>query len=274
MINGETESRVNAHYGHQDYAARILDVMRAAGKDLNSLTADDIAPSTHFTRGKAGLLDVLSLADLRPGMRVLDIGSGLGGPARTLATDFDCQVTGLELTEEFHRAAVLLTEMTGLNDRVTLVQGNALDLPFPDQSFDAVLTTQIAMHLEDKERLYGQIHRVLRPGGQYVFQDFMAGPEEPMLYPVPWAKDDSVNFIWQPNDIRELLLRLGFRERHWVDQTAGALSAGPMAPAAPGAIPTAPQLLQGDSLPLNGQMMMRNYEEGRLTIYRGVFVRA
>ena len=116
-------------------------------------------------RGKEATLDLARLAELTPGMLVLDVGGGIGGPARTLANEFGCVVTVLDLTEEFCRVGEMLTARTGLSDRVTFRPGNALDMPFPSSSFDRVWVQHSSMNIAAKERLFAEIHRVLRPGG-------------------------------------------------------------------------------------------------------------
>lgn len=265
--------QVNAHYGKQDYGARILEALRATGTDLQTVTADDIVQATHFMRGKGPVLEIARMADLQRGMRVLDIGSGLGGPARTLATDIGCQVIGLELTDEFYRAAVMLTELTRLSDQVQFVHGNALEMPFPDEHFDAVVMTLVGMHVKDKPRLFRQVYRVLRPGGRFAFQDFAAGPVTPVLYPVGFAYDPSIAFLWPPEELETAILDVGFEEQVWSDQTPAILEMPPAVSAPPGIMPSAPQLLHGANLASNTQSMRRNFEERRLRQFRGVFKR-
>lgn len=278
VANSDQAALVDAHYGGRDIGALILEALRDAGKDLDALTPDDVAPATHLNaRGKQATLELAELAGLRRGMRVLDIGSGLGGPARTLASELGCQVTGLELTEEFYRAATMLTTRTGLGGRVTFVHGNALDMPFPDASFEAVWTEQFTMHIEDKARLYTQIHRVLVPGGRFAFREFMAGAVQPIHYPVHWAKDPSISFLRPAAEIRALLTDTGFREVHWEDLTPRVQAAGQQQAAEPGGgagtIPSGGQLLHGAELQTMRQNQQRNHDEGRVLTVLGVFER-
>jgi SAM-dependent methyltransferase len=276
MAASDAFQGVSAHYGGVDLSEPILDALRAAGKDLNALTADDLAPLTHLTgRPKVATMDLGRLASLRPGMRVVDLGSGLGGPARTLATEFSCQVTGIDLTEPFVRTATMLTARVGLADRVGFQQANALDMPFPDASFDVVWHEQFAMHIEDKERLYGEIHRVLRPGGRLAMREFLAGRVQPLHYPVPWTANGAINFLWTAEAIRGLLERLRFAELAWEDLTAGDL-ARRQAAASGGAPPVLSggqlfQQLRGDDWQQIQGNLGRNYAEGRLQIVQAVF---
>jgi SAM-dependent methyltransferase len=269
---------VSAHYGRADLSEPILDALRAQGKDLDALTADDLAPLTHLTgRPKAATVELGRLAGLKPGKRVLDLGRGLGGPARTLATEFGCRVIGLDLTESFVRTATILTERVGLGDRVGFQCANALDMPFDDSSFDVVWHEQFAMHIPDKEQLYREVRRVLQPGGRLAMREFLAGPVQPLHFPVPWTADGAISFLWPAQDVRGLLGRLGFVEVAWEDLTAGDLERRRAAAASGVPAPlTGGQLFQqarGDDWQQIQQNLGRNYAEGRLQIVQAVFRR-
>ena len=277
MATSDSFQGVSAHYGRADLTEVILDALRAAGKDVNALTADDLAPYTHLTsRPKVATLELGRLAGLQAGMQVLDLGSGLGGSARTLATDFGCRVTGLELTERFVRTATMLTERVGLGDRVSFQHGNALEMPFSDASFDVVWHEQFAMHVEDKERLYREVRRVLRPGGRLAMREFLAGPVQPLHFPVPWTTDGAISFLWPEADLRGLLGRLGFTEQAWEDLTAGDLERRRAAVSGSPTAITGGQLFQkarGDDWTQIQQNLGRNYAEGRLQVAHAVFQR-
>jgi MPBQ/MSBQ methyltransferase len=277
MAASDAFQGVSAHYGRADLSEPILEALRGAGKDVDALTADDVAPFTHLTgRPKIATLELGRLASLRPGMHVLDLGSGLGGPARTLATDFGCRVTGLELTEPFVRTATMLTERVGLGDQVTFQHGNALDMQFGDASFDVVWHEQFAMHIEDKERLYREVRRVLRPGGRLAMRDFLAGPVQPLHLPVPWTTDGAISFLWPEADLRGLLGRLGFAELAWEDLTAGDLERRRAAASGSPSATSGGQLFQqarGDDWVQIQQNLGRNYAEGRLQVVQAVFER-
>jgi MPBQ/MSBQ methyltransferase len=277
MAASDAFQGVSAHYGRADLSEPIFEALRAAGKDLNALTAADLAPFTHLTgRPKVATMELARLAGLQSGMHVLDLGSGLGGPAHTLATEFGCRVTGLELTESLVRTATMLTARVGLGDQVAFQHGNALEMPFGDASFDVVWHEQFAMHIEDKERLYREVRRVLRPGGRLAMREFLAGPVQPLHFPMPWTTDGAISFLWPEAELRALLGRLGFAELAWDDLTAGDLE---RRRAAAGGSPTAitgGQLFQkacGDDWAQVQQNFARNYAEGRLQVVQAVFQR-
>lgn len=268
----ETDARtIAAYWGRQDLAEAILAALRARGADLAALTVDDLAPVDQFHGGgKPATLRLARLAAPRPGTRVLDVGGGFGGPARTLAVDFGCHVTVIDLTESYVRAARVLTTRLKLEDRVSHEVGNALALPFPDASFDMVWTQNSGMNIADKERLYAGFHRVLRPGGLLAIQEPMAGPVAPLLYPVMWARDASLSFLRPPAAMRAVIEAAGFRVRAWDDVTGE--TAGPSSGAA---VPphSIQRLVMGEAIDEIIRVGNRNRTEQRLVLIQAVFER-
>ena len=205
---------INQHYGQAELSAKILTALREAGKDIAALTRDDLAPfDEHHRGGREATRELAHLVGLCEGMHVLDVGSGFGGPARTLAAEFGCRVIGLDLTEECYRTAEMLTARVGLHDRVTFRQGNALAMPFAEATFDVVWTQDMLMNIEDKPRLFAEMHRVLRPGGYLAFQASLAGPVPDVYYPTFWADDARLSFLLPTEECRRLVVASGFQER-------------------------------------------------------------
>ena len=268
---------MDEHYGRVDLAATILEALRAAGRDPDALTVEDLAPVDQFhIRGREATLELAHRAGITAGMRALDVGGGLGGPARTLASEFGCTVEVLDFTEEFCRAGDMLTARTGLSNRVSFRHGNALEMAYPDARFDVVWTQHSSMNIADKERLYKEIHRVLRPGGRLALYEIMAGPTSPIHLPVPWARDPSISHLQPPEAIHSLIATTGFTGLSWVDETAAAtqwfqqrLSA--MASEDPP--PLGLRLLLGPDF---GEMLRNqalNLSEGRICVVQAVFER-
>ena len=214
---------IQTHYGRQGVGSVILAALEKAGKDLDHLTPEDLAPVDEFhIRGRAATLELARAAGLDANKRVLDVGSGLGGTSRCLAREFGCRVTGIDLTEEYCRAAAMLSAKVGLADLVDYRQGDATNLPFDDASFDVVWTEHVAMNIPDKRQLYKEMHRVLRPGGTLAIYDILAGPSGAVLFPVPWARTPETSFLVQPNELRKLLEDAGFTISDWSDTTEAA----------------------------------------------------
>lgn len=219
--------QINEHYGRRDVSSRILEVLRGAGKDVDHLTREDVASMDEFhSGGRESTRALARFAGLRPGMRVLDVGSGVGGPARTLAAEFGCRVTGLDLTEEFCRAAEMLTARLRMSDQVDFRQGNALAMPFADASFDVVWSQNAIMNIEDKAALFREIARVLRPGGLLAFEAVLQGPGGPIHFPAFWADEPAVSFLATPEALRRDLAAAGLEERAWEDRTARSIESG------------------------------------------------
>src|ERR1700758_2750088 len=207
-----TDNPVAAHYTTQSLGVVILEALKAAGKNLDHLTPDDLAPVDEFHGGqRPATIRLAELVGFTGTERVLDVGSGLGGPSRFLAWRYGCRVSGVDLTAEFCRVAEMLTRLTGLVGRVDYRQGNALDLPFDDASFDVVWSQNAAMNIADRDRLYREMRRVLKSGGKLALQEVAAGPGGPPHFPVQWARDPAISFLFSAAETRAKLEAAGFR---------------------------------------------------------------
>jgi ubiquinone/menaquinone biosynthesis C-methylase UbiE len=266
---------VAEHYGRADLGDVILAALKAAGKDIEHLTPDDLEPIDEFhSRGRAATIDLARLLALRGDERFLDVGSGIGGPSRYVAKTFGCRVTGLDLTPEFCRVATMLAQRTGLADKVEYRQGDALAMPFADHSFAVAWSQNVVMNILDRERLYAEIRRVLTPGGRYAFSDVVEGPNAPPHFPVPWAREPSISFLFTAEATRRKLEAAGFRVLAFEDQTADALDRARARIKASGApLALGLHVILGEDGPTMLKNMLRNYEEGRIGLLQGVVAR-
>lgn len=214
---------IQAHYGRSELAEVIFVALEQAGIDVRQLSLEALAPIDEFhIRGRAATLELAQAAGLRSTMHVLDIGSGIGGTARCLAKEFGCHVTGIDLTDEYCQLAAMLTAKVGLDGLIDYRQGDATNLPFEDNAFDVVWTEHVAMNIPDKRRFYGEMYRVLKPGGTLAIYDVLAGAAGPVLFPVPWARTPETSFLVSPEELRQLLGDAGFTVSDWKDTTAEA----------------------------------------------------
>ena len=261
----------NDYWGRDGLERAILTALAVAGRDIDALTIDDLAPADQFhSGGKDATVRLARLAGARPGLRILDVGGGLGGPARTLAAEFGCHVAVVDLTESYVRAGAALTARLGLADRVTHRVGDALAVEVGADSFDVVWTQNSGMNVADKERLYAGFARLLSPGGVLAIQEPMAGPVQPPIFPVMWARDATTSFLRRPEEMRGVIEAAGFRVRAWDDVTAQL--AGPSTGAA---VPAhgIQRIVMGDALDEITRAGQRNREERRIVIVQAVFER-
>ncbi len=212
------DDTITEHYTMQDLAEAIFTGLKQAGKDLNNLKQEDLAPVDEFhIRGREATVELAQQLDLNASKHILDVGSGVGGASRYLASAYGCRVTGLDLTEAYCQVAQLLADRIGLGQLIAYRQGSALDMPFENESFDIVWTQHTAMNIADKARLYAESWRVLKPGGLLAIYDIVEGEGEPLIFPVPWAREPSISFLVTSDELRELLGQAGFQVVSWRD---------------------------------------------------------
>lgn len=211
---------VRDHWTRKGVLERIDAVLAELGHDPEHLTPEILATVDHLhTGGLKTTRDQAERLNLGPDVRVLDIGCGTGGPARYLAGTYGCRVEGIDLTPELVETGRILTARCGLSDGVNLQIGNALDLPFPDRSFDVVWCQNVTMNIDDKAGFLSSVYRVLAPGGLFTSTEFSTGPGGDILYPVMWAYDSSTNFLDPEETMRTQFDAAGFRIREWTNYT-------------------------------------------------------
>jgi len=205
------ERTVAQHYTHGSLEAALLDGLKKSGKNADRIDPDDLAPADEFhIGGRQATAEFADQLGLRPGMELLDIGSGIGGPARYFAHHRRCRVTGIDLTDEYVRVAGALSGRAGLAASLKFVQGSALALPFPPASFDGAYMLHVGMNIGDKATLFAQAKRALKPGGFFAVYDVMrVGPGD-LAFPVPWARTAESSFVAATDDYRRLLREAGF----------------------------------------------------------------
>lgn len=190
---------------------QVLEAARAHAHRLDDLHPEDLWQWDQDHYG--GLVAVETLARraaIRPGMAVLDVCAGLGGPARFLAHRMGVSVTGVDLTHSRCVAGQRLTGLVRLHSLVHLIRADAQILPFRTGVFDAAVSQEGMLHVPDKGAVLAEVARVLRPGGRLAFSDWVSRPrladnERQRL--AEWMAAVSLKSI---DGYRELLARAGF----------------------------------------------------------------
>ncbi|MDH5218781.1 MAG: methyltransferase domain-containing protein, partial [Gammaproteobacteria bacterium] len=217
------------HYSVSDIETRILDALRTAGLNTEQrLSPQQLAALDHFhTGGFPSSLRLQEMANVQADDRVLDLGAGLAGPARMLAASPGCRVDCVDLSPDYCVGAKLLNRLTGLEDKVSVHVGSALDLPFPDDSFDVVWMQNVGMNIENKKQFYSEINRVLKSGGRFAFQEMAAGDAAISKFPLPWATESSDNFLISADEMHSILGELGFDVEVFEDASHTQLGSTP-----------------------------------------------
>ncbi|MEH6631095.1 MAG: class I SAM-dependent methyltransferase [Halopseudomonas aestusnigri] len=285
-----TKKPQTAQYGSKKnlttYVASLLD---SNDSDAPQYSAQDFSTFDHLhSRGRAATRELSELLSVHPGSNLLDIGCGIGGPARFVAERFACNVHGIDLTEEYCKTAELLNHLCGLDKRIKITHGNALSLPYEDQSFDTVWTQHASMNIADKNKFYSEIHRVLKPGGMFLFHDIFSSEsihskkEREILLPVPWTSKPEHNHLVQGEIIRDILGDLGFHREIWSDLTAEThlwfhadkinnVRKDSNQKSLPKEL--GPELFIGEDFKLRVQNLKQNLADKKLTVIQAVFRR-
>ena len=291
----EKKAAIEQHYTRRgtgmDIETTIVTALRNAGKNIDQLTVDDLAPVDEMhTLGREATANIASLLNLQPNSHVLDVGSGIGGPSRYLASKFGCRVTGLDLVEEYCRVADSLAKRVKLDKLLTYRQGDATQMPFEDGAFDVVWTQHASMNIADKKRLYSEMHRVLKPGGgKLAIYDIFKGNSSSDMdasssihFPVPWATDPSISHLISGEETRKLLKEdvAGFKELAWEDKTESVIDwvkqmmKRAQQTSGGGPPPLGLHVIGGPQWSEMVKNALKNLEEGRIAVGQGIFERS
>lgn len=263
-----SEAKVSDHYTRGRLEETILQAVAKMGLDREHLNAIDLAPADEFhVGGLDATRELASQLELAPGLHILDVGSGIGGPARYFASERQCKVTGVDLTEEFVQVARSLTRRTRLDHLAEFVQASALDLKFDPESFDRAYMIHVGMNIADKAGVFREVRRVLKPGGRFAIFDILRAGDAPMTYPVPWASSEETSFVVDKGSYRNALEKAGFHvERERVRTTfAIEFTERAIAHAAQNGQPAlALHLLMGDLAPVMIKNVLAMMKQGIL----------
>lgn len=265
--------KVRDHYSVEHLTAKLKSALVAIAPEEEKLTVTQLAPFDQFhTRGILATTELGEAAGLTSSTRVLDIGCGIGGPARYLAATFGCHVTGVDLSVSFLETAEYLTARCGLSEHVAFQVGDALSIPFEDASFDAVFLQHVAMNVNDRPALYREVNRILTIGGRFVTYDLVRKSGD-IAYPVPWARTPETSFLLSEEETREALVQAGFNETFWRDDTQTALRWFKTATAGLPSNGLNLGLIMGPEYRVMIGNLARNIEENRIGVLSAVLIR-
>ena len=220
-----TTPDIAGHYTSGDLLARLEARLREDGVDPARPTFEALTPYDQFHgRGIEATEELANGLQVAPTDHLLDVGSGIGGPARYLAKRFHCRVSGIDLTAEFCDAARHLTALLGLSDQISFEQGDALAMPFGDAAFDGAYTMNVSMNISDKRAFFGEIGRVLKPGAWFRLSETAQGPGGAPDYPTPWAQTATSSFLATPAETYANLEASGFTIESHRETTDAALA--------------------------------------------------
>ena len=207
----EVDDTVSEHYQHGHLLQSISAALAELGKSIADVTVQDLAPVDEFhVGGRAATEHLFEQLHFNESHHLLDVGCGLGGAARYVANKYHSSVAGVDLTGEYISTGTRLCEWVGLDQQISLQHGNALALPFEDESFDGAYMLHVGMNIADKTRLFTELNRVIRPGGSFAIYDIMRQEPGDLNYPVPWASEQASSHLASLPHYVESLLNAGF----------------------------------------------------------------
>jgi SAM-dependent methyltransferase len=261
------QKAIAGHWAKGDVYGLIVSALEKMSKPLDALTLEDLAPVDHFhARGFPATVELADRLPIQPGQHILDIGCGLGGPARYIAKRFQCRVSGLDITQPFVEAANKLTALLRMQDKVTIEQGDGQRLPYANAVFDGAYTQHVTMNVADRPRFFAEAYRVLKPLAFFALTEHGLGPKGEPHYPLPWSADGSGAYLARPSETRAFLEAAGF-ENIVIEDTGTKYVAGYKAAiekAEKGNLPPLGiHLLMGETALQKTRNAARNIEEGR-----------
>ena len=281
------EEKVIDYYSPADPSislkSKIIQAFEKTGKDIKKLGIKDLSIIDQLhTGGHLATIAIVEKAGLAPGAKVLDAGCGIGGSSRLLANNFQLKVTGIDIVDEFIETAGFLTDLVAksadLNDLVEFKQGSIMELPLPDGIYDAVLSQHTLMNIKEKDILFKEFHRVLKPGALLLLHEVIQKEDIPIDLPVPWAASYDISFLNTWDVLLETCQNAGFElvyysdkfeetEKWWVKvkEVTEKFSENPR--------PLGSHLIFGENGKKFGETMTSNVQTGRISVAEAVLTK-
>jgi len=214
---------IENHYLKEGLYEDIINRLKEQNIALDNVKRSDISGTDEFhVRGATVSKELANSININ-GLDVLDVGCGLGGPCRMLADEYNCQTTGIDLSNEYIRTATKLSELVNLNDKTTFIQGDATELPFGDKTFDVVWTQHVQMNIPNKKKFYSEINRVLKTDGYFLFYEILRKENNEINYPMPWASLADHSFLFKAEEMDSFLNEVGLTKEQSTNQTQAGI---------------------------------------------------
>ena len=272
----QLKDQIERHYFRGNLYESILEGVKQKNLDPGNIKRSDIEGVDEFhVRGSQVSKKIATYANIT-GLKALDIGCGIGGPARMLREEYHCDVTGIDINREYIETAQKLTALVGMKEGIAFIQGDATDLPFNDGSFDLVWTQHVQMNIQDKEKFYGEISRMLKTGGLFIHYEILSQGNGQIEYPVPWANDERISFLSAKEDLEKIIEAAGLKKIRAEDETAKGIEffenllAGIKEKGVPA---IGLNLLMGDSTRLKITNLLNGLKNGSIELQSGLFMK-
>ena len=273
----ELQTDIEKQYSLPNLENRVFSALQKVKNGNKNFSRNDFTGFDEFhIQGIKATRELATLLEIQPNMTILDIGCGVGGPARTLASEYNAQVVGIDAVKQFSELATKLSKLVQLSDRTQFMFGSALALPFSDTSFDIVWMQHMNMNFKEKDRLYAEASRVLRSGGKVALYEICKGKNtnEPLSFPVPWANTETMNYLIRPEEIVEMLHKQGLKSivvkdvtqecLQWFTNVLEAIKKGKLNP-------LGLHLVSGDDFKVKAENIVINIKEEKIEVLLGIF---
>jgi len=210
MINSKS---IENFWTRGDIFSRVHHAMSEAGLINKELNIEDLFPIDQYhARGIAATVDLGKRMPISKNQKIIDIGCGLGGPARYYAKEFKCFITGIDITPSFIEIGNEFNKLTSMSDNIKLLVGNGEILDFKNETFDGAYSQHVTMNISNREKFFSEAFRVLKKDSFFAFTEHGLGPEGNPIFPLPWADSSEMSFLLPPETTISILKDIGFSD--------------------------------------------------------------
>jgi ubiquinone/menaquinone biosynthesis C-methylase UbiE len=202
---------IEAFWTRGDIHSRIHLAMTKANLIDKKLEIEELfSIDQYHARGIAATFDLAKRMPIKKNQSILDIGCGLGGPARYYAKEFQCIITGIDITPSFIEIGNEFNKITSMSNKVKLKIGDGEILDFKNEIFDGAYSLHVTMNISDRKKFFSEAFRVLKKGSFFAFTEHGLGAEGNPIFPLPWADTEEMSYLMPLEQTILLLKEIGF----------------------------------------------------------------